>query len=105
MMKTTLLLSMAVLLAGCVSMDRTAVSRIKPMHTEGQWAYFSFEADTDVVYKPENEWAEQVRMKWLAKWIEANGYDPAKIEVMDRQYVSAGKGPVGTVYYTVRVGL
>ena len=103
--KKTVLLGVSLLLGGCVSMDRIDLSRLKPMHSDEQWAYFLFEADTDAVYKPENQWAEDVRMQWLAKWIEANGYDPQKIEVTDRQYTSAGKGPVGTVYYTVRVGL
>lgn len=98
----------AMIIAGCASMDRGALSSIEPIKSEGGYRYFKFAAKAGSAYgyPLNNPEAEKIRIGWLEEWLTLNGYKRESIQVLSREPMTDGSGimgPVYTVFYTVRV--
>src|SRR5690606_11864770 len=82
---------------GCAYFDRIAVTKFEPIRTEVGAQVFKFTAFADAAYPLTSEDAERTRIHWLEKWLEDNGYDPKKYEVISRVSVLRNKGLFGDV--------
>lgn len=105
-MKKILFILMLVVLASCAGIDRRGMSTLEPLRSDAQFRYFKFIAGTGVNYAVESSSAEATRMEWLRTWLDDNGMADKTYEIVSRQTVQRDQqlfGPVGTIYYEVKV--
>jgi hypothetical protein len=67
-------------------------------HTEAGAQIFKFTAFADAVYPLTSKDAEKTRIEWLETWLNDNGYNPKKYEIISRVPVLRNKGLFGEVY-------
>jgi hypothetical protein len=105
-MKKILFILLLAALASCAGIDRRGVSTLEPLRSDAQFRYFRFTAGTGVNYAVESASAEATRMDWLRTWLDDNGMADKTYEIVSRQPVQRDQqlfGPVGTIYYEVKV--
>ena len=95
---------LAFALINACSYDRIVFTRFEPPRIEKADIY-RFTAFSDSIYPLESKEAEQTRIAWLEVWLNNNGFDTDKYEIVSRQPILKvrGLGEVYDIYYDVRV--
>lgn len=91
---------MALGLAACASMDRSALTEFEPL--EGDRFRYEVSADT-IRYPLEDPDAEATRMTWLESYLADNGLCSGGYEILDRKAVIIQDSALARswrVYYT-----
>ena len=101
------LVAIALVVSGCASIDRTALTSLEPLRADETALYFKFKAVADMgAYQLDSPNAEKIRMGWLEKWLQDNGMAGKKYEVVSRNPVIKETWPWGNVYdifYEIKV--
>ena len=96
-MKKLAVFTVAVLLTGCASLDRTRVTQFHPIAGSDDTA-FSFVTGASRIDSEDNAKAEVKRMKWLDTWIAENNYCNSGYKITSRKPINNGNGG-HTIYY------
>jgi hypothetical protein len=95
------LLGVVLILGGCATMDRPAMSSFEPLAGDK----FRYVAKTDsMVYREDSPEAEAERMRWLQTYLTDNKLCPAGYAISDRKPVLTSDviGRTYTIFYTGR---
>ena len=100
------LVACSVFLLGCSNITRTVETRFEPIRTEPTAQYFKYTSIAAADYPIDSQDAERTRIMWLESWLQDNGYNLKKYEIISRVPVLRNKGLLGDlydVYYEVKV--
>lgn len=94
-------------LAGCATVDRMNLSKFEPLRSDATHQHFKYTVTGNSTgMAVDSADAERERMEWLQTWLDENGLQGKKYEVVSRTPVTKGPslfGQVHEIFYEVKV--
>ena len=89
------------LLISCASHDFNVTS-FRLTRSDEVYDYFTYKSFADSIYLVDSAEAELTRLSWLQRWLDQNGFNNAKYEIL-RKDVYNKNGNIKDIFYEGRV--